>query len=236
MVIICEINRMSIYIGRIQRINEKLPPAPEGVLSLNCLHFFENNVTNGIPLWQVSPYRLKDAGGHLFENIWQFSKAYETVDAQYEIKSGQLIWSHPGETHVINGELTSEFWAWRKKGWNNPKPVRYPNGFYGRHKCLYALWNENGTWEKLSYVPARKKIYCKVYAELVQATEAYKMLKALYDSGQSLQICEVDVRPGLLSEDVLRRELNNDKEPFGHGYVLSTCLMGLTHLFDEQYM
>lgn len=188
---------------------------------------------HGIPLYQISPYVLKDAEGHLFENIWQGSKVYETVDEQEEIKSGKLIWSHPTETHVVNDQLTPEFWAWRKKLWNNPYPVRYPNGFHGRHRCLYALWFENGDWIRLPYVPARKKIYCKIYAELVKETEAFKLLKALYDKGQSLQICEIDVRPGLMTEEVLRRELNNDKEPFGHAYVLATCLMDLTHIFDE---
>jgi hypothetical protein len=224
---------MSIYIGRIEKVNQTLPPAPNGCLNLNCLNFFKNNIMHGIHLYQISPYCLKDSEGHIFENIWQFSKLYDAVDAQHEIKSNRIIWSHPAERHIINGNLTPEFWAWRKKGWNNPDPVRYPNGFHGRHKCICALWYDNGKWESLSYIPARKKIYCKIYSVLVQSTEAFQQLKALYDSGQSLQICEIDVRPGLLSEDVLRRELNNDKQPFGHGYVLSVCIMGLTHIFDE---
>lgn len=101
------------------------------------------------------------------------------------------------------------------KLWNNPYEVRYPNGYYGRHKCLYTLWNEDGEWVKLPYILARKKIYCKVYTELVQTTDAYKQLKELYDKGQSLQICEIDVRPGLITEETLRKELNNSKQSFG---------------------
>jgi hypothetical protein len=93
-------------------------------------------------------------------------------------------------------------------------------------------WYENNQWIQLSYIPARKKIYCKVYAQLVQATEAYKMLKELHDKGQGLQICEMDVRPGLVTKEVLIRELNNPDQPFGHGYVLAACLMGLTEIFD----
>lgn len=224
---------MAIYVNRITKITQPLPPAPEGVLNLNCLHFFKNNVMYDIPLYQITPYYLRDAEGHIFENIWQFSKCYEKVDAQHEVKTDNIIWSHPAETHVIDSQPTPAFWAWRKKGWNNKYAVRYPNGYHGRHRCLCALWNDNGTWVTLPYVAARKKIYCKVYAALVQATEAYQMLKALHDQGQGLQICEMDVRPGLITEEVLRRELNNDKQPFGHGYVLATCLLGLTHIFDE---
>ena len=225
---------MAIYVNRITKITQSLPPAPEGVLNLNCLHFFPNNVSeDGIPLYQITPYYLRDAEGHIFENMFQFSKLYPSVEAQNEIKSGNLIWSHPAEVHVNNGQLTPEFWAWRKKGWNNPYPVRYPNGYYGRHTCLCALWHNGTEWERLDYISARKKIYCKVYAQLAQATEAYQMLKALHDQGQALQICEMDVRPGLVTEEVLRRELNNEQFPYGHGYVLAACLMGLTNIFDE---
>jgi hypothetical protein len=95
------------------------------------------------------------------------------------------------------------------------------------------MWYEDGEWKLLPYIPARKKIYCKLYAALVVHTKAYHMLKALVDSGTSIQICEMDVRPGLVTEEVLRYEINNTTIPFGHGYVLATCLMGLTHIFDE---
>jgi hypothetical protein len=224
---------MAISIARITKVNQELPSAPNGFLNLNCLNFFPNNVMYDIPLYEISPYVLKDSDGHLFENLWQFSKVYSKINEQYEVKAGKVIWSHPAEIHITDdNKLTQAFWVWRRKGWNHPYPVRYPNGYYGRHLCICALWYENEQWLSLSYVAARKKIYCKVYANLVQQTNAFKMLKYLYDSGQSLQICEIDVRPGPINEEVLRRELNNDKEPFGHGYVLATCIMGLTHIFD----
>lgn len=60
-----------------------------------------------------------------------------------------------------------------------------------------------------------------------------KKIKELHDAGQGLQICEMDVRPGVITKEVLIRELNNPNQPFGHGYVLATCLLGLTHIFDE---
>jgi len=98
----------------------------------------------------------------------------------------------------------------------------------------FPIVHHNGIiWEKLDYISARKKIYCKIYAELVQATYAYKMIKNLVDRGQSIQICEMDVRPDIITEEVLKVELNNNKQAFGHGYVLAACLMGLTHIFDE---
>jgi hypothetical protein len=98
---------------------------------------------------------------------------------------------------------------------------------------MCVLWKINDQWVSLPYIEARKKVYCEIYCTLVQTTEAYKMLKQLYDQGISLQICEVDVRPGLITEEVLRKELNNPNDSFGHGYVLAACLMGLTHIFKE---
>lgn len=71
-----------------------------------------------------------------------------------------------------------------------------------------------------------------MYYELVKETEAFKMLKALYDAGNHLVINEIDVRESEITEEVLLREINNDQAPFGHGYVLATCLMDLTHIFN----
>lgn len=228
---------MAISVNRIVKVGQQLPPCPfdeSNSLNLNCLNFFPNNFCNNIPLYQLTPYYLRDKEGHIFENIWQGSKVYETVTQQEEIKAGKLIWSHPTETHVVNGQILPAYWAWRYKLYNNKYAVRYPNGYYGRHKCLGALWNVDDKWQLLPYIAARKKIYCKVYAELVQQTEAFAMLKKLHEQGVNLQLCEMDVRPGIVTREVLRNELYNDKQPFGHGYVLAACLMNATDLFDEE--
>lgn len=237
---------MSIYVNRITKVGQRLPPllsSSSPSLNLNCLNFFPNNVYLGvtppnggllnIPLYQVTPYYLHNDEGHIFENIWQGSKLYEFVAQQTEIKADKVIWHYPTETHVVNGKVLPAYWEWRRKLYNNKYAVRYPNGYYGRHKCLGAIWNDNGKWELLPYIAARKKIYCKVYAELVQRTEAFTMLKSLYNQGVNLQICEMDVRPSPITKDVLRTELYNQTDPFGHGYVLAACLLDATDLFDE---
>ena len=226
----------SIYVNKIKKVREPLPP-PEtpDVLNLNCLNFFPNNIQYyqdvKLDLSEISPYVLKDGAGHIFENIWQGSKIYPEVSAQKEIKAGKLIWEYQAEKHVDeSGNILPAYLKWREKLWNNKYPVRYPNGYHGRSKCISALWFENGKWESLDYVAARKKIYCRWYLRLVRETDCFKKLKELYDSGISLQICEVDVRPGLISKETLQKELNNTKEAFGHGYVLA---MGLL-LSDEE--
>ena len=90
----------------------------------------------------LSPYFLKNAKGQLMECIWQFSKSYSSVTAQRQYSSkyqygnsDYLVWEHPAEKHVDEkGEPNNKYWKWRKKGMNNPKPVRYPNGYAGRKK------------------------------------------------------------------------------------------------------
>jgi len=163
-----------IYTARITKCITALPTLPEGVeVNLNCLNFFTSNIyrhpmVGDINLSEISPYVLKTSGGHIMENLWQGSKVYPDVSAQEEIKSGKLIWKHPSEIHVVNGELTSAFWAWRKKLWNNPHPVRYPNGYGRRHEVICSLWHDGKEWVTMDYITARKKIYCHVYTQLVQ--------------------------------------------------------------------
>lgn len=227
-----EMAAASIHVGRITRVQAPLPAAPDGVINLNLLNFFPTNVHDGIPLYELVPYCLRDSEGHIHENIWQFSKVYPAVAAQHEIKAGKVIWSHPAEVHVKDGAITDAYLKWRQKGYDNPYAVRYPNGFHGRNKCIGALWFD-GEWKILDYVTARKKIYCPTYVALARLTPAYQKLKAMVDAGHSLQICEMDVRPGVVTEEVLRHELNNTVKPFGHGYVLAAMLLGCEHIFEE---
>lgn len=222
-----------IFTGRITKVRAPLPAAPTGVFNLNLLNFFPNNVWNNIPLFSLVPYCLKDSAGQLHENIWQFSKVYPSVTAQRDIKSGKVIWDHPAEVHFRDGQVTPAYLEWRRKGYLNPYPVRYPNGFSGRHTCLGALWQIDGQWVMLDYITARKKIYCQLYVQMASITPAFQELKRLVDSGHSVQICEMDVRPGEVTEEVLRRELYNSSVPFGHGYVLAAMLLGCTHIFYE---
>jgi hypothetical protein len=248
-----------LTVARITKVNQKLPDAGDSVLNLNLLNFFSNNVifyqNELIELSKLSPYTLRDSNGHIFENIWQFSKLYPALDAQQEIKSGTFIWDHPSEKHIENGSITKAFWFWRSKGYINFYPVRYPNGYKGKHLVKCALWKQpapNGKnipdshiltqgetglknipeeWVALDYINSRKYLYCQMYCLLVRQQPAYKKLKALYDSGVSMQICEIDVRPGIITREFLEEEINRKDVPFGHGFVLACMLTGNEDLF-----
>lgn len=217
---------------KINKVGKALPQTP-GFISFDCANWFSTNVSQGIPLYEVSPYHLRNTDGCLMENIWQGAKIYPTVTAQNIVYNGRTTWSYPTEHHIINGQIQPEYWNWRRTLMFNSQPVRYPNGFHGRHQCKGSVWYDEveGTWKIYGYIEARKKIYGKLYASLVKSTQAYMLLKQLLDSGQNIQICEIDVRDGIVNRDILLTELHNTSASFGHGYVLAACLLGCEDIF-----
>lgn len=195
---------------------------------------------------ELSPYVLTNERGEKLENIWQFSKVYARVGAQKihlsnKHPNSRIIWEHPEEQHIDeeNNELLPAYWAWREKGICNPYAVRYPNGFEGRHMCLYSYWEG----EKLNYIQARKKIYCGEYARLAPPTAAFQDLyRALHEEDENLLLIEVDgPDPTLtyppydqislkdpcmiMNEHNIRLLVNDERKPFGHGFVLAALLL-----------
>ena len=200
----------------------------------------------------LSPYYLKDAEGHIIENTWQFGKVFERVPKSVQYYSQYdrtVIWSHPEETHVVDGELTPEYFAWREKGFRNPQAVRYPVGFHHRHNCLYSLASENGKINptKLSYIEARFKIYMPLYINSVIKQSQFKTLLEKLRAGINLIIVEVDgpheesmdyykekygVADDFIQENTMlcaKENLNimayDPRHNFGHGYCLAMALM-----------
>lgn len=221
-------------------------PAPEIPGFRTILIHVKNEGLGGA----LSPYVLKDETGCLLENIWQFSKLYPRVEKQRTSMSrwqpNSIIWEHTEEVHMdpASKEPTDAYWAWRHKGEHNPYAVRYPNGYYGRHKCVCSIWprDPKGPHERLGYIEARKKIYCAEYARLAPKTEAFQNLKALLTQGVNLLLVEVDGpdptltyppydeisadSPGLLiTEKTIRLLIEDERKPFGHGFVIAALLM-----------
>ena len=236
----------------------KAPEPPE-----NCINVVIHTSAKKLG-GALSPYIIADKNGCLLENLWQFSKLYPRVTARRDAKSrwetSTIIWEHPFEVHIDpkTGDIHPDYWAWRKKGFHNPYAVRYPNGFDGRRDCQLALWPaadqtakgdkfvvgpRGVVYEKLTYVEARKKIYCALYIEFCRNHPEFKNLKRKLDSGQKLQIVEVDgpnpdwytdspikscfLGPSLnITESVIHYLINNESHPFGHGYVIAALLLG----------
>lgn len=185
---------------KVVRMNAKLPLGAIAV-----------NTTSRGQDWekQLSPFYLGpcDLYGGLvakrMENAWQFSKVYP---------------QHVDE----DGDQTSAYWDWAMGGWLDDRAHRYPMGKGA--VPLYSLWND----EKLTYVEARKKVYCPLYAAAVEKTTAYGVLQRMYESetarGGDLYLLDFDGydRGSKTYEQVL----NDPNKKMGHAFVLAMMLDG----------
>lgn len=202
--------------------------------------------------WGVlGPYLLKDGNNRIMENIWQFSKVYESVPAttqKYSRWNNKIIWQHPHEVHYTQDKLLPAYWNWRTKGMNNQYAVRYPVGYGNMHTCKFAI-AESDPNEKLGYIEARKKIYVPLYCNLVKQHNKFDELKQRLKNGENLLIVEVDGphqeslqyykqkynvndsfindNSMLVTPENLYIMLNDDKHAFGHGYCLAIALLDM---------
>jgi hypothetical protein len=136
------------------------------------------------------------------ENLWQYSK----------------VW--PGEE--IEDFPTTEFFERRKRGWADIKGHRHVKKGTGSNPNipLYSFWKG----EKLSYVEARKRIYCPIYSQLVVNTTAYRRLDNLLDKGYNIQILGYDGYDFINEGKTLKMCVDDASRPFGHELVLAALL------------
>lgn len=156
----------------------------------------------GLSPFYLGPIELYDGSiGQNFENIWQFSKAYQCFVNE-------------------DGSIKPEYWKWRRAGFNQIKAERYPMGKGA--VPLFSFWDD----KRLSYVDARKQIYIPLYKEAVEKTKAYARLKEEYDKYDNLLLWDFDgydrKRLGMSFDDVI----NCETRKMGHALVLEMMLEG----------
>ena len=209
----------------------------------------------------LGPYVLKDEKGRIMENYWQASKIYEEIPeskqpASYYDKT--VIWSWPAEKHVDidkdkdQYKIRRAYLHWRKALQYCSHPVRYPVGYEHRHKCLFAIpEDEKGDLmaKKLGIPESREQIYSKTYIELVKERPLFHTLKQRLQDGENLLIIEVDgphqesleyykkvynvnenfIENGtiLANQENLSIMLNDPLHSYGHGYCLAAALLDL---------
>ena len=206
--------------------------------------------------WGVlGPISLKDSNGRIFINIIEFSKVYHKIPKteQYSLDK-RLVWDHPAETHVnMDGTLTNEYFAWRKKGMENVFPIRFSSLL--SNKSLYSLAENKSLchdldpYQCLTYKQARKHIYLKEYIRLVKDHPKFFELKERLCNGENLLIIDLDgphqesldyyirkykknmsfIERGscLATKENLEVFLNDTTHSFGHGFCLAAALLDL---------
>ena len=99
---------------------------------------------------------------------------------------------------------------------------------------------EGQPYMKLNYIQSRIHVYYPLYAHLARQQPDFHELKRRLESGENLQINEVDgpryttsppfhlVENGSIpiTEEVVKQWLHNPIMPFGHGVALATALLG----------
>jgi hypothetical protein len=233
-----------LFVGRMVYDHGKLVKTP----SLPGFKSIKVMMKSHSDWWPLSPYYLEDEKGRILENKWQFSKIYSDVPSvmqTYSRYNKQVIWQHPKEIHVTkDGILTKEYWAWRRKGMECPYAIRYPVGYYHRHKCLGAL--KSGYPQILDYIESRKQIYLPEYVNAVRKEPLFNRLVEMLRNGENLLILEVDgphqeslsyykekygtsnfIRDHCMEakREYLQFMLEEPKHPFGHGYCLCIALL-----------
>jgi uncharacterized protein DUF6939 len=158
--------------------------------------------------WQqgLSPFFLGPCplyGGRVaknMENAWQFAKLYEDHADEYL-------------------EPTDDYWDWALGGWYAQRAHRYPMG-KGR-KPICSLWDG----ERLTYVEARKQIYVPLYAEAVQKSHAWNVLKVEVGYGNPIALRDFDGYDHLAGDKSLSQVLNDPTCKIGHAFVLMMLLL-----------
>ncbi len=200
----------------------------------------------------LSPYSLKNDKGQLMENIWQFSKIYESVPITkqyYSRYDHAVIWQQKKtEVHIVGDEIKSDYWKWRKRGFKCEYAIRYPVGQQNMKKCVgTVLVDENNEYEIIDYVTARKRLYSPTYKQLVREADQYSDLLKKLKKGTNLLIMEVDGPHSeslnyymkkygvdddfienntiLATKKNLKIMVNDDYHRYGHGYCLAEALM-----------
>lgn len=168
--------------------------------------------------------------------------------------------------HDEGGHPSDEFFRYRDQMYTAPagsipKPrMRHPYKEFGYDPddmLYWPFWNEEkGTYERLSYLEGRKKVYVPEYAKLVANTPAFRWLKSLVDQGQKVALLDFDgfnyyneeamkiryrayvlkcrkrKEPILLTEkdftDIkdMKSAINFGDTPVGHAFVVKALLQG----------
>lgn len=151
----------------------------------------------------------KDYNGSLLptatciENLHQGVKGYD-IDLD---DKGNLLPSYYERKHRI---FTS------KKGIRHPVPNINKEG--NKSMCLFSFVNG----ERLTYMEARKKVYCPLYAKMVVKSEAFARLSHMMNKGYNILLLDYDGYP--VDSTTLEAAFNDISRPFGHGHVLYCIL------------
>ena len=139
------------------------------------------------------------------ENIWEFSKVF------------------PKDIGT-NEKPIPEWFAARLKGWADPKGHRRAKKKLSDDiKPVFFWWGKD---EKLGFLEARARIFCRVYDSMAVRTLAYRKLVELLKAGINVQILGLNAYDYVEEERSLYECIMDPNRAFGHEFVLAGLLTG----------
>jgi hypothetical protein len=196
---------MTVYIGSMKMRGGWAPQPPNTTL-INATSMQKKNSIFRRDFSPMSPVEGGYKGFYCFENWWQGNKVFPI--------------------HVDDVNKRNEFVQWWRN--LNEGKRRHPTV---RGKPAYAIYDDG---IMRGYIDARKNIYVKQYYDLMISTEAFKKCKEMVDSGKNVAVYDFDGPRDRLGKkvclevtlDMLKDKVNDEKFPFGHGYVIAAALKG----------
>lgn len=190
-----------IYIASMNMRGKWADPICDNYIKINVTSAQAKKSKNRINFSPMTEIQGGYNGYWNFESYWQSGKVFENIPI----------------------ETTKKWWRELKE----PKR-RYPKS--KGNKVLYALFDDND--EKMDYVTSRKKVYVPQYYDLIKDKDIIEEYKQILMTGKNIIIYDFD-GPRDINGDVLCLELTNDllidkindtRHPFGHGYIVASCI------------
>jgi hypothetical protein len=137
----------------------------------------------------------KNKKGVIFENLWNGSLVYSTID-NVQINKHGTIWKSQiekgSECIDVNGFVNANYFRWRDDVWNS----NYPLCFKENDEPLFAMItkeNDEKSYERLSIYDARKNFYINDYCRLVRKTQDYNEILKLVINGNNVCIFDYNL-------------------------------------------
>ena len=143
----------------------------------------------------------------IFENYWQGSKIYN-IDVDVDVD-------------VDEGQIKDSFFKRRERLFSLDVPKRRP---VPKSKGDAVAGFYNG--QIMDYIESRKRIYCPIYASLIENSPQFLKLKSMLKTGHNLLIVGPDGADLPMTYATMYRAVNDPNICFGHELVICCSLNG----------
>ena len=225
-------------------------PKRDGFMNIDVTSGSMNKINN-LKATVLSPLYLGpviDSDGNKalrFENYWQYLKVYPQLGHWDPINKKPTdkwkAWKKHGFSLLKGNKgirTPPEVTALKRK-YKQVCNATYNNDQEKQKAINDACPKPIGHWfnnQLLGYIEARKQIYVPTYANLIKNMAIVKNIKKKVRSGDKFMILDLDGPPKKLYPSGLLMDINNwnkmindDKYPFGHGYVVAAILIDLAY-------